>query len=132
MKKILMIVLFGLSAANANLVWQSNLNKATIEAKQSKKNIFILVESNHCRWCKLLKETTLSDPKIQTKLGKFILVKIIREEAAKYALPPIIGVPTIFVVTPDKKITEQGVGYLESEDMNNVISRFNARVKLKK
>ncbi len=132
MKKILMIIAFVLSFANADLAWRSDLNKAAIEAKQSKKNLFVLVESNHCRWCKLLKETTLSDPKIQAKLNKFILVKTMREDSAKYALPPIIGVPTMLIMTPDRKIIEQGVGYLESEDMHEVINKFNTRAKSKK
>ncbi len=132
MKKFLMIIVFALSFANADLAWHNDLNKAAIEAKQSKKNLFVLVESNHCRWCKLLKETTLSDPKIQAKLNKFILVKTMREDSAKYALPPIIGVPTMFIMTPDRKIIEQGVGYLESEDMHEVINKFNTRAKSKK
>lgn len=132
MKKILMIIALSLSFANANLVWQSDLNLAIVSAKQSKRNIFILVESNHCRWCKLLKETTLSDPKIQAKLGKFILVKTMRGESGKYSLPPIIGVPTMLIMTPDRKIIEQGVGYLESEELLEVINKFITRVKSRK
>lgn len=132
MKKILIMIAFGLSLLNAELVWQSDLNKATIMAQKSKKNIFVLVESNHCRWCKLLKETTLSDPKIQTKLNKFILVKTMREDSAKYSLPPIIGVPTMFIMTPDRKTIEQGVGYLETEDLSDVIDKFNKKAKSKK
>jgi uncharacterized protein YyaL (SSP411 family) len=132
MKKLLIIMAFGLSLLNADLAWQSDLSKATVVAKQNKKNIFILVESNHCRWCKLLKETTLKDPKIQTKLNKFVLVKLMREDSEKYSLPPIIGVPTMFVMTPDKKIIEQGIGYLETEDLSEVIDKFNKKVKSKK
>lgn len=132
MKKILIMIAFGLSLLNAELVWQSDLNKATAMAQKSKKNIFVLVESNHCRWCKLLKETTLSDPKIQIKLNKFILVKTMREDSAKYSLPPIIGVPTMFIMTPDRKIIEQGVGYLETEDLSDVIDKFNKKAKSKK
>lgn len=132
MKKILIMIAFGLSLLNAELVWQNDLNKATVIAKKNKQNIFVLVESNHCRWCKLLKETTLNDPKIQAKLNKFILVKTMREDSAKYSLPPIIGVPTMFIITPDRKIIEQGIGYLETEDLSDVIDKFNKKAKSKK
>lgn len=132
MKKLLIIMTLGMSLLNAELVWQNDLNKATVIAKKNKQNIFVLVESNHCRWCKLLKETTLSDLKIQTKLNKFILVKTMREDSAKYSLPPIIGVPTMFIMTPDRKIIEQGVGYLETEDLSDVIDKFNKKAKSKK
>ncbi|CUV65302.1 putative Protein disulfide-isomerase, thioredoxin [Sulfurovum sp. enrichment culture clone C5] len=132
MKKLLIIMALGMSLLNAGLVWQNDLNKATVIAKKNKQNIFVLVESNHCRWCKLLKETTLNDPKIQVKLNKFILVKTMREDSAKYSLPPIIGVPTMFIMTPDRKIIEQGVGYLETEDLSDVIDKFNKKAKSKK
>lgn len=129
MKKLLIIMAFGMSLLNAELVWQNDLNKATVIAKKNKQNIFVLVESNNCRWCKLLKETTLNDPKIQAKLNKFILVKTMRENSAKYSLPPIIGVPTMFIMTPDRKIIEQGIGYLETEDLSDVIDKFNKKAK---
>ncbi len=132
MKKLLIIMALGMSLLNAELVWQNDLNKATVIAKKNKQNIFVLVESNHCRWCKLLKETTLNDPKIQTKLNKFILVKTMREDSTKYSLPPIIGVPTMFIMTPDRKIIEQGIGYLETEDLSDVIDKFNKKAKSKK
>lgn len=132
MKKLLIIMALGMSLLNAGLVWQNDLNKATVIAKKNKQNIFVLVESNHCRWCKLLKETTLNDPKIQAKLNKFILVKTMREDSAKYSLPPIIGVPTMFIITPDRKIIEQGIGYLETEDLSDVIDKFNKKAKSKK
>lgn len=132
MKKLLIIMTLGMSLLNAELVWQNDLNKATVIAKKNKQNIFVLVESNHCRWCKLLKETTLNDPKIQAKLNKFILVKTMREDSAKYSLPPIIGVPTMFIITPDRKIIEQGIGYLETEDLSDVIDKFNKKAKSKK
>ncbi|EFK97324.1 protein disulfide-isomerase, thioredoxin [sediment metagenome] len=132
MKKLLIIIALGMSLLNAELVWQNDLNKATVIAKKNKQNIFVLVESNHCRWCKLLKKTTLNDPKIQTKLNKFILVKTMREDSAKYSLPPIIGVPTMFIMTPDRKIIEQGVGYLETEDLSDVIDKFNKKAKSRK
>lgn len=132
MKKLLIIMTLGMSLLNAELVWQNDLNKATVIAKKNKQNIFVLVESNHCRWCKLLKETTLNDPKIQAKLNKFILVKTMREDSAKYSLPPIIGVPTMFIIIPDRKIIEQGIGYLETEDLSDVIDKFNKKAKSKK
>lgn len=132
MKKLLIIMALGMSLLNAQLVWQNDLNKATVIAKKNKQNIFVLVESNHCRWCKLLKETTLNDSKIQAKLNKFILVKTMREDSAKYSLPPIIGVPTMFIMTPDRKIIEQGIGYLETEDLSDVIDKFNKKAKSKK
>ena len=132
MKKVLTIIALCLSFAHADLVWQNYLNSASVAAKQKKKNLFVLVESTHCRWCKMLKDTTLSDPKIKSKLGNFILVKTMREDSQKYSLPPIIGVPTMLIMTPDRKIIEQGVGYLESEDLLEIIGKFNARAKSRK
>lgn len=81
-----------------------------------------MVEGKHCRWCKKMKYRTLGDENVQKRLASYIVVKVMREdEKAVEDLPIIEGVPTIFFMTPEKKVIESVVGYFVVEDFLSYI-----------
>lgn len=118
MKKI--VILFGMIWGGlwaGELAWQKDLDKAFEIARKEHKNVMLMVESQHCRWCKKMEQDTLADESVQKRLAVFSLVKISREESREIkGLPMVGGVPTIFFMTPEKKILQKVVGYFDVEN----------------
>jgi thioredoxin-related protein len=83
----------------------------------------VMVEGEHCRWCKKMKGRTLTDDAVEKRLENFVVVKVMREDSNAMAkLPPIEGVPTIFFMESDKAIIEKVVGYFNVEDFISYIN----------
>ncbi len=118
MKKIIMIFALIMSVLSADSIkWESNLDTAIAKAKVEKKNIMIMIESDHCRWCHKMHETTLSDPKIKKALSGYVALKIDRNNPLLLkSFPAVAGVPTILFITPNKKILTTALGYVETYD----------------
>lgn len=118
MKKI--VILFGMMWGGlwaGELAWHKDLNTAFEIARKEHKNVMMMVESQHCRWCKKMEQDTLADENVQKRLAAFSLVKISREESREIKeLPMVGGVPTIFFMTPEKKILQKVVGYFDVEN----------------
>jgi uncharacterized protein YyaL (SSP411 family) len=118
-------------ASAVALQWHDDLNSALLKAKKENKALMVMIESEHCRWCKAMKETTLNDNKVKAELQSFVLVKVMREDRESMRIfPEIAGVPTIFFMTSDKKILEQVIGFFEEEDFLPFIA--DAKKKFRK
>ena len=118
MKKIIILMgIFWSGLFGTELVWQKDIDAAFEIAQKEHKNIMLMVESQNCRWCKKMEDETLADENVQKRLAAYSLVKVSRgEERIVDQLPMIHGVPTIFFMTPEKKILQKVVGYFNVED----------------
>ena len=129
MRKIVLSILL-LTGSIFALDWVKDLDSALALAKKEHKTIMIMVESEHCRWCKKMKGRTLSDDSVEKRLEKFVLVKVMRENGNAMAkLPPVRGVPTIFFMQADKAIIEEIIGYFNVEDFISYINDVEKKVK---
>lgn len=109
-KIVLGILLF--STTLFSLEWVKDLDTAFTLAKKERKDVMVLVEGENCRWCKKFKHRTLTDETVEKRLEKFILVKVMREDAAAMSmLPPEKGVPTIFFMTENRGLIKEILGY---------------------
>ncbi len=103
--------------------WEKDINSAFSLAKKEHKAVMVMVEGKNCRWCVKMKKRTLADENIEKKLESYITVKVMKEdENAIKDLPIIHGVPTIFFMTPEKKVIESVVGYFNVEDFMSYLS----------
>ena len=119
-----------LSGALLALDWVKDIDTAVEIAKKEHKNIMVMVEGEHCRWCKKMKGRTLTDDSVETRLKKFVVVKVMREDGSAMAqLPPVEGVPTIFFMKEDKAIIEDIIGYFNVEDFISYIDDVEKKVK---
>lgn len=111
MHKIVLGILL-LSSTLFSLEWVKDLDTAFTLAKKDHKDVMVLVEGENCRWCKKFKHRTLTDESIEKRLEKFILVKVMREDASAMSmLPPEKGVPTVFFMTEDRVLIKDVLGY---------------------
>lgn len=111
------------------LDWVKDIETALTLAKKENKNVMVMVESEHCRWCKKMKHRTLLDENVEKRLKKFVIVKVFREDKnAIRDLPEVKGVPTIFFMTKEKKVIEEVIGYFDVLDFTSYIGDVEKKV----
>jgi len=129
MTKIVLTLLV-LSGVLLALDWAKDLDAALDTAQKEHKNIMVMVEGEHCRWCKKMKGRTLSDENVEKRLEKFVVVKVMREDGIAMAkLPPVDGVPTIFFMKPSKAVIQEVLGYEDVSDFNATLNDVDKRLK---
>ena len=129
MNKIILGLLL-LSSTLFSVEWVKDIDTALTLAKKEHKNIMVLVEGEHCRWCKKMKHRTLSDESVEKRLEKYVVVKVMREDGnAMSVLPPVQGVPTIFFMKENKSVVEEIIGYFNVEDFLSYIDDVEKKVK---
>jgi len=128
-QKIIVILLL-LSSSIMALDWEKDLDNALQKAQKEHKNLMVMVEGEHCRWCKKMKGRTLTDEGIEKRLQKYVIVKVFREDSgAMSKLPPVDGVPTIFFMKPNKAVIQEILGYEDVSDFNVTLNDVDKRLK---
>ncbi len=125
--------LFSTTIFAGELAWQKDIVTAFEKATKNNKIVMVMVEGNHCRWCKKMKHRTLSDDSVSKRLESYIVVKVMREDANDVKdLPQINGVPTIFFMTSNKKVLKSVVGYYDVYDFISYLNDIEQKVPVKK
>jgi thioredoxin-related protein len=115
------------------LAWQKDIATAFDKAQKENKIVMVMVEGEHCRWCKKMKHRTLSDDSVVKRLKSYVVVKVMREDTeAVKDLPEIQGVPTIFFLKANKELVKSVVGYYDVFDFTSYINGIENKVPAKK
>ena len=105
-----------------DLNWEKDLKSAFATAAKENKPLMVLVEGKHCRWCKKMKSKTLSNDSVSKRLQDFVLAKADKDDSETWMeLPEVKFVPTIFFMTPERKVVERVTGYFNVEDFHSWI-----------
>ena len=128
MRLLYTLIFLTISIFAENLKWEDSLDRAFIRAKAENRTVMVMVKSPSCRWCIKMKEKTLKDKNISKRLEKFILVKVDRSSLKSKDIPYAKYLPTIYFMTPDKKILERVVGYCGTLDFNSWIDDVNKKL----
>ncbi len=102
----------------AGLSWYLNMETALQRAKKEKKDMLIMIGEESCRWCKKMKNRTLTDRRIQEKLKSYILVSLKRsdKESIRY-FPNFDGnIPSFFFMRENEEVLDSIVGYFKADD----------------
>lgn len=122
MKYIIMSIIFLSSLFASELNWSSDYKKAVEIAKKEKKDIYVLVTTESCRWCRKLEDTTLKDERVKELLkSKYILVHIDRDRDFLPESFNARSVPKHYFVTPDEKIIFTFAGYWDELDFRSYL-----------
>lgn len=118
---------------SSELVWQRDAQTAFSKAKEEKKNVMVLVEASHCRWCRKMRNQTLSDFAVKKKLQHYILVKMFRDDEEEMKALPSghYAAPTILFMTSEKKILERVIWYFDVQDFLSYIGDVENKLKSK-
>lgn len=122
---ILAILTCGMSAsfANEHVNNTTDLNKAIEQAHAENKSIMLLFDQKDCYYCNEMKEKTLSNPEVISKLNeKYISVIIdINNEpkiASKYK---VFGTPTIIFLDSNQKQIGKVEGFIDANGFLNTL-----------
>jgi len=135
MKKVLLSFMllgslfFGSTLDAAGLHWEQDLQAAFDKASTTKQPLMVMVESKACRWCKKMKYHTLDNSAVSARLQQFVLVRVDRDEVSSEFIPYAKYVPTIYFMTPEKKILERVTGYFDVGDFQSWIDDVEKKLK---
>ena len=127
---LLGFIVFGGVLLAGELHWEKDLKTAFDKASVDNRPLMVMVESKSCRWCVKMKKRTLEEKTIAARLKGYVLVRIDRDKVKSEFVPYAKYVPTIYFMTPKKKILERVTGYFGVSDFNSWID--DAEKKLKK
>jgi thioredoxin-related protein len=120
-KKIIFILaVFVSTLFSADVNWAQDYHKAITNAQKEGKPIMFIISRDTCRYCILLKDTTLKDEKVVKALNKDFISSVawINEkdfipEELRYNTP---GLPGIWFLQPDgEPMFNPLMGYVEKE-----------------
>jgi len=102
----------------AGLSWYSHIDNALKSAQKSHKNLIVMVGEESCRWCKKMKERTLTDEKVKEKMSEYILVSVKRSDKAEVAhIPEFDGsIPSFFFMKDNEEVYDSVIGYFKADD----------------
>lgn len=124
---ILITTLFG-----ADLEWPNDYKDALVQAKKENKNIYMLITSENCRWCRKFEATTLEDESIIERLeSKYILLHISRDRDYLPEKYKTKRVPRHYFITPDEQVIYTFLGYWNTMDFNSFLDDVKIEYKKK-
>lgn len=118
MKKILFTALiFTFSLFGAEVKWEKDIASAVERSVKEQKPMMVLVTKNGCRWCDVLKQNTLKNPKVVALLNRdFVSYEGIVDNNT---VPPALmtqGTPATWFIKGKTPMFEPVMGAVESED----------------
>ncbi len=109
-------MLFSITLFASELHWLHNYDEALKSAETQKKDIYLFIGADRCRFCKKFRETTLTDEKVKQMLSKhFVTLYLSRD---RHAIPDgfeRFGVPRHYFLDANGKILDEDAGLLDSD-----------------
>jgi len=117
----LMMILTSL-LTGAELDWLHDYDKALIQAKQEKKDVYLFIGADKCKFCDRFKKVTLSNKEIIETLKKdYVLVYLSRDQHKIPAWFKTKGVPRHYFLDADGKIFHDTWGGREVKGFYDVL-----------
>jgi thioredoxin-related protein len=106
-----------LTLSAADVKWEGDISKAVERGIKEQKPLMVLVTKNGCRWCDVLKQNTLKNPKIVAILNRdFVAYEGVVDEGS---VPPSLmtqGTPATWFIKGKSPMFEPIMGAVESDD----------------
>ncbi|WP_455757033.1 thioredoxin family protein [Sulfurimonas sp.] len=129
MKTIILTLILISSLYSVELDWSHDYHKALEQAKKEKKDVYIFVGADVCRFCDLFKKVTLSKKEVMDRLKEdYIPVYLSRD---RHFIPKhfaIKGVPRHYFLTPNGDVIHDDRGSREPAGFFDILDE----VELKK
>ena len=128
MKQILMIIAFSTMLFSANLDWNNNYHKALEEAQAQNKDVYMLITSSDCRWCRKFESITLQDKSVIKRLKEqYVLLHIDRDKNYFPNKFKSKRVPRHYFITNKGQIIYSFLGFWEKDDFFSFLSDVDKR-----
>ncbi len=122
MKYLVSILVLVTALFGSDLEWSNDYKAALEIAKKENKQVYMLVTSESCRWCRKFESTTLQDDGIIQRLeSKYVLLHISREKDYMPSKFKKKRVPRHYFLTSDAQVVETFLGYWNVLDFNSFL-----------
>ncbi|WP_407463240.1 thioredoxin family protein [Methanobrevibacter sp.] len=103
-----------------------DLEQSLKDAKLENKTVMVIFDQKSCVYCDILKENTLTDPKVQDAINEKYIPTIVDVNknpmiASNYN---VYGTPTVVFVTGDEDFVYQIDGYLDAEEFLDELNQI--------
>jgi uncharacterized protein YyaL (SSP411 family) len=133
MKYLILTLLLISSLWSAELGWSDDYETSLKVAQKENKDLYVLITSSTCRWCRKFENTTLQDKEVLKMLNeKYVLVHIDRDIDDFPSWMNIRSVPRHYFVTPKDEEIFTFVGYWDSLDFKSFLGDVEKEYKNKK
>lgn len=129
MIKILLSIMMLVSVLlSADLGWNSDYKEALKQAKVQKKNVYMLITSQSCRWCRKFEATTLQDKATLAALNKkYVLLHVDKDLDFFPEKFNRKRVPRHYFLTAKGEVIYSFLGYWNSEDFASFLGDVDSR-----
>lgn len=104
------------------LDWSHNYEQALAQAKEEKKDVYLFIGADKCKFCDRFKTTTLMDKEVLKRLKKeYVLLYMSRDQHKIPSRFKTKGVPRHYFLTPQGKIIHQTWGGREVHGFYDVL-----------
>ena len=131
MMKILLSIMALVSLLlSAELNWSSEYDEVLKEAKVQKKNVYMLITAEDCRWCRKFEATTLQDKATLERLNeKYVLLHVDKDLDFFPKKFDRKRVPKHYFLTDEGEEIHSFLGYWSSEDFASFLDDVEKRYK---
>ncbi|MEA3227515.1 MAG: DUF255 domain-containing protein [Campylobacterota bacterium] len=128
---ILTIGVLSFLSASSELNWNSSYEKALKEAKAQNKDIYMLIVSSDCRWCRKFESTTLQDSEVIKRLEKkYILLEVNKDKDFIDPRFNTKSVPRHYFIREDEKIIHNFLGAWNRSDFYSFLKDVDKKREL--
>ncbi len=128
MKQILMIIALSTMLFSADLDWNDSYHKALEDAKVQNKDVYMLITSSDCRWCRKFESITLQDKSVIKRLKEqYVLLHIDRDKNYFPSKFKSKRVPRHYFITNKGQIIYSFLGFWEKDDFFSFLSDVDKR-----
>lgn len=113
---------------SADLDWPSDYEAALKQAKVEKKQVYMLITAEGCKWCRKFEATTLQDKAILELLNKkYVLLHVDKDLDFFPKKFDSKRVPRHYFITDKGEEIYSFLGYWNSEDFTSFLDDINAK-----
>ncbi|WP_373003611.1 thioredoxin family protein [Sulfurimonas sp.] len=132
MKYIILTILLISSLLGDEHEWSSDYKEALKIAKKEKKDVYVLITSQSCRWCRKFEGSTLQNERVLEMLEqKYVLVHADRDMDYLPKKFKIKRVPRHYFVTAEGKVIYSFLGYWDELDFRSFLGDVDRERKKK-
>ncbi len=130
-KKIVLTLLIAMGAFGAEVHWAKDYKSGIAKAQKEHKPVLFIISRDTCKYCILLDNTTLKDPKVVDELNKnFIAIRSWTNEGDY--IPYVLGqntpgLPGIWFLDSDgEPLFQPLLGYVKKENFYGALKTVEA------
>lgn len=129
MKLLILTFVMCISLFANSIEWHKDYKTAMYKAKKENKLVFVFITSKNCKFCKKLKETTLSSKKIVDEINKDYSSVIVMKGKDFY--PSKLNdkaTPMIYFLDNNENIIDYSLGYWDELDFKFILKDVKKRL----